>query len=359
MLKRLKHNNTLKRLLANKKRLIYIAVAVIGILCIKFIFFSPSSNQKPDAKIVEVATVERQAISETTRFIGTIRAQQATMLMIKAKGVLDILIPPGSHVKKGDLIGKIRGKDIDNNTILSKDSVAIAKIQYERTLQLQKKGIVSKSAVEEKKSIWIEEQKKLSDANFQRDQINIDAPFDGIIGLFKIKDGSQVQEGEALVNLYDPTSLMVEFDIPMDIVQTIKDQTPVTIDNKHYQLTYVQRMLDEETHMCPAYVNIQCNDCIIGATRDVDVVIAQKKSVIVILYEAIFLRDGKPYVYLVKNNRATLTPVTLGIREKEQVEITSGIAAGDRVIIRGQARLYPGAPVTIAPLANNAEKQAK
>ncbi len=348
---------TLKTLIhwlrAHKKKLIYIAIMLVAIIGIKVIIFPSKSKQKTDTKIVEVVNAKRNDIQQTTRFIGTIRAQKATMLVTKAKGVLDIVIPSGTHVKKGDLIGKIRSKDIDKSTQLSEDSSAIAKIQYERALQLLQKGIVSKNAVEEKKTLWIQAQKQLSDANQQFDQTNINAPFDGIIGLFKIKDGSQVQEGDQLVNLYDPSSLIVEFDIPIATVQTIKDHAPIIIDNKKYELTYVQRMLDEETHMCPAYVNIQCNNCIIGASVDVNVSIAEKKSVIVIPYEAIFLREGKTYVYLMSNNQATLTAVTPGIREKESVEITSGIKEGDRIIVRGQARLYQGARVSTETKSEN------
>lgn len=341
----LKPYHVIHYLRSKKKTLGYLLIAACTIVTIKWLFFPNKQPTLRDARMVEVATAQRQDIRQTIQFIGTIRAQQATMLVTKAKGVLDILIPPGSPVKKGALIAKIRSKDIDQNTQLSSDSVAIAKAQYERALQLLKKGVLSKNAVEEKKTLWIDAQKKLSDAHLQLDQINIEAPFDGIIGLFKIKDGSQVQEGEALAALYDPSSLRVEFDIPMSVVRALKDQTPVIVKNKLYALTYVQRMLDEETHMCPAYVAIQCNDCIIGETTDIAITSAEKKAVIVIPYEAIFLRDGKPYVYRIEKHYAQLTPVTLGIRAKESVEILSGVGTHDQIIVRGQARLYPGAPV--------------
>jgi membrane fusion protein (multidrug efflux system) len=111
-------------------------------------------------------------------------------------------------------------------------------------------------------------------------------------------------------------------------------------------------MLDEETHMCPAYVTIECQDCIIGQTVPIDVAIAEHRSVLVIPYEAVFLRDGKSVVYIMKENKATLQPVTLGLREKERIEVQRGLKSGDQVIVRGQTRLYPGAPVVVAPQNN-------
>jgi len=344
------------RILKNKKRFIIAILAIALLISVKFIFFSHHSQIKPDAKIVEVNIAQLGQIQQTTRFIGTIRAQQSTMLVTKAKGIVDILVPSGTRVKKGDLLGKIRSLDVDHTTKLSQDAVAIAKVQYERALELFKKGVFSKNAVEEKKTIWIDAQKRLADAHLQLEQTNIEAPFAGIVGLFKIKDGSQVQEGEALVNLYDPSSLMVEFDVPINVVQTIKDHASIIVNNQTYPLTYIQRMVDEDTHMCPAYVNIQCDHCIIGTTTHVDVVMAEKRGVIVIPYEAIFLRDGKPYVYLMKDNKAVLTEVTQGLREKERVEITSGIKIGDKVILRGQSRLYPNAPVKLSDNTHTTKK---
>ena len=41
--------------------------------------------------------------------------------------------------------------------------------------------------------------------------------------------------------------------------------------------------------------------------------------------------------------------VTVGLTDGEQVEVLSGVAAGDRVIVKGQNGLPDGADVTIAP----------
>ena len=212
--------------------------------------------------------------------------------------------------------------------------------------------------LEEKESIWIEHQRKMSDAKIAMDEINVYAPFDGIVGIFKIREGSQVQEGDALVSFYDPSTIIVEFDAPISIVKLVHDGSPVFINQRQYALTYMQKMLDEETHMSPAYVNIQCDNCIIGATVDVDLVIKEKQSVIVIPYEAIFLRDGKTFVYIVKDNKTVLAPIELGIREKNLIEVASGLQENDQIIVRGQARLYPGALVKIDS-ANKKNSQDK
>ncbi len=52
-------------------------------------------------------------------------------------------------------------------------------------------------------------------------------------------------------------------------------------------------------------------------------------------------------LFVLKNGKAEVTPVTVGQRDAERVHITKGIQAGDTVIISNQLRLTPGADVRI------------
>jgi membrane fusion protein (multidrug efflux system) len=61
-----------------------------------------------------------------------------------------------------------------------------------------------------------------------------------------------------------------------------------------------------------------------------------------------FMREGKTYVYIVKDNKVEQRAVKPGIKGKDKLEISEGLAVGDSVIIRGQDRLSPGMEVTIA-----------
>ncbi len=338
-----------------KNKIMLVIAFTLGLLTVyKLLNSSANLSPEQDVKIVEVETVQLKNISQTSQFIGTVRSQQETSLVAKTGGILDVLASSGQRVKKGELIAKIINTDIEQNYILLKEVEQIAKLQYERATQLHKSGVSSKHALEEKNNAWIESKKRLSDAKIALDQINICAPFDGVVGLFKLRKGSQVQAGGVLVSFYDPVNLIVEFDIPLSIVATIKDGAAVFVNSKKYALTHVQRMLDEETHMCPAYIQINCDNCIVGSTVDVELVTSEKQNVIVIPFESIFLRNGGFFAYLVKDSKANLVPVELGIREKEQVEITSGLTKDDVVITTGQARLYPDIPVKISQ-----EKQVK
>lgn len=331
--------------LVKYKKFIFISI-ITGIFFFSYKYFMrPIPQISQEEKIVEVEIVHYGIIRQTADFIGTIRSGLQTTLTAQTKGILDINSKPGEILKKGWLIAKIGNENIERNYKILKELEEIARLQFYRSNSLLKSGTLSENIVEEKKSILLKLQKELSDVEIALEETKIYAPFDGVVGLFKLREGSQVNLGDSIVQFYDPKLLIVEFDVPAYIATQVKDGARVFINSEKYYLTHIQKMLDEETHMCPAYIQINCPGCIIGTTTNVNLVVQEKQSVIVIPFEAIFFLKEQPFVYIIKENKATLTPVELGIRDKKIIEVISGLKEGDQLIVYGHNRIYPGSPV--------------
>ncbi|NQY43235.1 MAG: efflux RND transporter periplasmic adaptor subunit [Legionellales bacterium] len=334
-------------LLIKKKTFLIIALIIISLSLYYNFYHPPIESSPPDKKIVEVEAAKKGNIKQVATFIGTIRSSQHTVLSAREKGVIKFLSKPGKFVKKGELIANIENGDIERNFSILQEAEKIAKRRFERDNYLSKSGVSSKELADTKKAAFLDAQKRLTDEKIRLENLKIYAPFDGVLGYFKIKNDSQVNISDSIVNFYNPDKLIVEFDLPLSVAKQVSNTTVVLINNKKYNLTYVQKMLDEETHMCPGYVDIKCIDCIIGTTVDVSIILQEKTSVIIIPFEAIFIKDGKTYVYIAKENKAVLALIVLGIRNKELIEVKSGLIEGDKVILYGHNRLYPDASISI------------
>lgn len=59
--------------------------------------------------------------------------------------------------------------------------------------------------------------------------------------------------------------------------------------------------------------------------------------------------DGKNTVMVIKDGKATIAPVTLGLNHAGRVLVTQGLKAGDEVIVEGFQKVRPGAPVKAVP----------
>jgi len=83
-----------------------------------------------------------------------------------------------------------------------------------------------------------------------------------------------------------------------------------------------------------------------NASVNVEIVIGEKASALVIPRGAL-LRDGSSrIVYRLVDGKAKRTPVVIGLIGPSEVEIVSGLSEGDRVILPGAAPLSDGQPVT-------------
>ncbi|KTD21138.1 efflux protein [Legionella londiniensis] len=301
----------------------------------------------PPKKMVEVEKITRQDFQQTIDLLGTVNPKHTAVMTANGTGILDIFIPSGEKTKKGTLLAKIINPELENHVMLSQKAEQLAKSQYERLTLLVKKGFVSPREVEEKKQIWIQAQKELSRAKIEAENLKFYAPFDGIVGAYKKREGALVSSGEPVVTIYDPSSLVVDVDIPCSNLDSIHEGSIAYVLGKRYRLTHLQKMLDESTHMCPGDIEIDCNACLVGNTVRVQLVSAERKNALVIPFQALVLKDSKPHVYLVEEGKIVLKPVKTGLRQKEQIEILQGLQPGQKVVSKGQEQLHPGMEVSI------------
>ena len=323
-------------------------VSVVLILLLS-VFKIHATPPEPDCKTVEVECAKKSDLTEIIRLIGTVQATRSTLFAARNSGILMLVISAGKKASEGELIAHLENSDLAKAFALSKHSESIAEDQYKRFLSLAKTNSASKQDVDSRLNLWNESQKQLADAKIKLEQTQFLAPYPGIVGVYLKRQGSQVQAGDSIVNFYDPSSLVVEFDIPEEALKLIKENQSLLINGKKFLLTTVQKMIDPETHMSPASVDYTDNDCIIGGLVSVDLILSHKENIICLPTEAVFLKQGKTYVYTVnKEEKADLVPVSIGIRQEDNLEILSGIQEGDQVIVKNPGRLYPGISIKIA-----------
>jgi membrane fusion protein, multidrug efflux system len=75
----------------------------------------------------------------------------------------------------------------------------------------------------------------------------------------------------------------------------------------------------------------------------------EEKGGVVLVNTAVIQRYNNIFVWVVKDDHTvTAKTVTLGVTEGDNTEITSGLDAGDVVVMTGVDKLAEGVPVTVA-----------
>lgn len=97
---------------------------------------------------------------------------------------------------------------------------------------------------------------------------------------------------------------------------------------------------DVTIQMDPADTNLK-----IGMTGTADVIVDTKQGAVVVPIDAVVEKKGQKYVYRVVDGKAVLTEVSIGLTTDSDVEITKGVEAGDRVVVKGVEKLKDGQSV--------------
>lgn len=303
--------------------------------------------EAPPPRVVVVEKVDYHDISRTAPLIGTVKAQSEAVLTAQTSGTVVQKVGAGDSVKRGDLLAYLDNKDLLKNHDLAVNAEQLAKQQYDRAATLTKSGTVSQKALETLQNDWLTAQKVASDAKIELEKTQFRAPFDGVVGVFKVREGGQMTSGGILVTLYDPSSLVIDLEIPELILPFIQKGQPLFVQDKRLSLTAVQRIIDPETHMAPASAPYQCDACVIGANIAVNLVVEEKKHVLTVPVDALTLRDEKTFVFVVKDKKAQLRPVKIGLREKDRIEVVEGVEAGE-LVIKEKASIHDGSDVRVA-----------
>lgn len=332
-------------MIQHKKSLILIALALVIVFFAYKYFSNQNAPAFQDVKVVETEKAVFGNVKRVVNLIGTVKARNSSMMLAQDSGALSIIVSAGKKVTKSTLIAKIANPQAEKRCALAAKAEAIAKTQLDRGERLLKSGAFSKKDFEASKTAWIQASKDLADAKIALEKFQFLAPFDGIVGVYKVQNGTQLKPGDEVVSFYDPSKIRIEFDVPESEVKYVQDGQELFILDKEYQLTHIQKMLDADKYMSPAYVDIDCADCLIGSSVDVSLVLEKKTKVIVIPFGSILLLNGQVCVYVVEDGRVHIRNVDLGIREKNMVEIVNGLNIDEEFVSNNPTRLYPEAAV--------------
>ena len=194
------------------------------------------------------------------------------------------------------------------------------------------------------------------------DYTKITAPFDGVITQRYADTGAMLAAGITseqsalpLVKLSQNGLLRLDIPVPEDDVPSVKLQKKVSVEvsalNKTFEGT-VARFADKvdpgtRTMLTEVDVPNPTLEIVPGMYAYVDFPVMQRKDALVVPVQAVSHEGTKTLAYRVAENRQIeVVPVSTGMESKGQVQILSGLAQGDRVVIGDTSQLRPGEVVT-------------
>jgi membrane fusion protein, multidrug efflux system len=341
--------------------------------------------------LVTVMTAIAQDVPKYLDEIGRNVAFESVSVMPQVTGrITERHFQDGENLKKGQLLFVIDPRPYKAQLDAARASLAqakaaleLAKIQFARDEELVGTRAISKQDYDTKRNTVDVNEALVEAANaaIESAQINLDycyihSPIDGRAGARLVDVGNVVQANTTSLlsiqrlNPIYATFTITERDLPEVQKQMSRGMLKAMVrlpgdPQASVRLGKVE-FLDNAVQNTTGTVNLRAtmsnsdHHFWPGQFVDVKLVLATEKSAILVPNQATQISQQGPYVYVIKgDNSAELRPVSLGQRQGDDVVVTKGLEAGERVVVTGQLLVRPGGPVHVdtgAPAGNRAEE---
>lgn len=336
---------------------------------------------------VTTTAVRTGAIAEHAVYVAELRPRRDVKLSAEVTGrVRRVEVHLGDRVKKGALLAQLDDRQFRQAVREARAAVELAeagelkarveldsaKRDLDRKAPLVKKSLLSKgefdvvtsrhetarSALELARAQTAQAKARLERALLDLGNTKIEAPFDGAVAARNVDPGALVSPGTSLFRMTDVDHLVVRFAAPeRDVVRLEKGQeVRVALDalpglDYRGAVDRISPVVDTETRTTPVEVRL-ANDGRLkpGMFARVEVTLARRDDAVVVPASAVVRRqDGGDAavegVFVVDGETAHYTPVTVGIRSREILEIADGVSVGQEVVTAGHSELKDGAKV--------------
>jgi macrolide-specific efflux system membrane fusion protein len=326
---------------------------------------------KADSSLV--VTAKRGDLAVEILETGRVEAREKVELKSKVAGeVVRVLAEEGAHVKKGDLLVVLDPTDYEREVARAEADIAQAEATSAFALQnLERtKSSIGANVLAASELDGAQHQYRTGEAALRSARVMLRAaqdrvrytklisPIDGTVIQRGIEVGEVVVpgvqatfEGKPLLTVADLSILLIQVDLnQIDVAKVeLGQQASLTLDalpGRTYQAKITRiapasiRRTGQDVDVFPIEAQIIGSDSAIkpGMTADVRIHLQSKSNVITLPIEAVVKDAASTRVTrLVTNDKGEETrqqiEVTLGARNDRELELLTGVEAGDRILL--------------------------
>lgn len=337
----------------NVRTIIYVAAAVMAVSCGNN---NSKTAEQPQAAEVRLPNVTIMAASykdvpQSDVYTANVEAYAKNNIAPQSPSrIQKIYVEVGDFVRAGQIVAKMDEVSLNQ----SKLSMANDSLEYSRIKKLYEQGGVSKSdfdAMELKYNVTRSQYQNLLENTILR------SPVSGVITARNYDQGDMYGGSPIyVVEQITPVKLYVGIS-EMDYTRVKKNDTVTLTADALPGKTFTGRIariyptIDAATHTFTAEVNVANGERLLrpGMYARVTVNFGSNHS-IVVPDDCVVKQQGsgvRSVFVLQADNTVKEVVVTLGRHFGTEYEILSGVAEGDKVVVKGQASLKNGSKVNI------------
>ena len=298
-------------------------------------------------------------------------AREATVRAQIGGPLVSLTVDRGQSVRQGAVIGRIAARELDDALASAQvavksaeNTLTVARSEAARTESLVRGGALAARDLEQARNLVSGAEAQLAAAKSretgvrqQLDDTIVKAPLTGIVSDRPASAGDILSPGTPIVTIIDPSSMRLEAAVTSDQVSLVRPGATVRFRIRGLSNELVTGTIDRLsptadpiTRQVTIFVTMpNAGGKLIAGLFAEGRVDAETRRGVIVPMGAVDETGPTATVTRIRDGRAERVTVTLGIRqaEAELIEIRSGLAEGDVVILGAAKTLSPGIPVRV------------
>jgi membrane fusion protein (multidrug efflux system) len=316
------------------------------------------ANTRPSP--VEIATVTKGTLSRTSTVSGILQPLRTVGVNSQMSGaLLSVNVEEGDYVREGQTLAQIDAREIDAQVKSAAAALDLAESTAKRSDELWRQRIITVQEYERDRAALASAQASLEQLKTRLGYATIRSPIAGVVTEKRLQAGDIVAPQTRLFTVADMSTLVSrvmvsELEVPLMKPGATVDVTVDALGGARVpgRIRRVFPSADSVTRLVPVEVALTgsaLNQLRPGYTIRSTFRLGSRNDALLIPTRAVMGPAGARTVVIVRQGKSERRIVRVGPDIDGTTEVIEGLAAGDTVIVAGQALLRDGSTVRIVP----------
>jgi len=313
-------------------------------------------NKRPEINVVTLEMVP-SPIYDRISLPGVVTPWVKLDILAEVRGrIVDKKVEEGRTVRKGEIIALIDSRDYDNILAQTRADYNAAQKALKRLNGLHQEKLATQAQLDEAKARVDGLNAAMDTAELNAERCRIRASAAGIVNRLDAEPGRYINVGDKVAEVLQLDRVKIKVGIPESDVAAVRniDQFDIRVDaldgrafkGKKY---FLSRTADPMARLYDLFIQVDNpeGEILPDMFARVDILKKEIPNALAIPLYASLSRSEDHVAYIVKDGQVQVRPVVLGIQEGWLVQVVSGLAPGEEVVVVGQRSVHDGDTVNV------------
>ncbi|MEE0235709.1 MAG: efflux RND transporter periplasmic adaptor subunit [Bacteroidales bacterium] len=334
------------------KRLLFVSLALIAASCAENV---NRKNTEKEPVNVGVLTVTPMCAQHYNVYVGEINASGSAVISSNHSGILEAIhVHQGSQVKQGEVLAEVVSKNVRTSYEIAHATLRQAEDGYERVKKVHESGTVPDVKLVEIETQLAKAVAAARSSEESLEECKIKAPFNATVSEVLVEQGIHIAPGAPILKVVDLSTIEVSIPVPEGEIGRIKIGQKALIDVPALNITNIEAKVTlkgvtaafpSHTYRCTLVPDKKQTNLYPGMVCKVRLSEVSDESKIRIPASAVEMDSNGRFVWTVNDGVVGRSYVTIDGYQEQGVVISSGLEPGDKVIVKGAAKVSTGMKV--------------